>query len=149
MFKAVAAFSKPLAAASFFLVLSGAVRAPTVELCAQAAWVYVLTFVQAKQFLYQYDARQDAAAWATFTAEHRWALFGFGLPSWAATQYVHPLAGLLLLEAALGAPEGPETCGVAAVAGAAPPCAFEAGVADRLPESRLAAPLSAHLAGEL
>ena len=103
MFKAVAAFSKPLAAASFFLVLSGAVRAPTVELCAQAAWVYVLTFVQAKQFLYQYDARQDAAAWAQFTAEHRWALFGFGLPSWAATQYVHPLAGLLLLEANQGA----------------------------------------------
>jgi hypothetical protein len=103
MFEAVAAFSKPLAAASFFLVLSGAVRAPTVELCAQAAWVYVLTFVQAKQFLYQYDARQDADAWATFTAEHRWALFGFGLPSWAATQYVHPLAGLLLLEANQGA----------------------------------------------
>ncbi|KAK7230150.1 hypothetical protein SO694_0035902 [Aureococcus anophagefferens] len=103
MFKAVAAFSKPLAAASFFLVLSGAVRAPTIELCAQAAWVYVLTFVQAKQFLYQYDARQDAAAWAQFTAEHRWALFGFGLPSWAATQYVHPLAGLLLLEANQGA----------------------------------------------
>ncbi|KAH8097883.1 hypothetical protein JL720_802 [Aureococcus anophagefferens] len=79
---------------AFFAALDG--RAPALAAELRAA-------PTAKQFLYQYDARQDAAAWAQFTAEHRWALFGFGLPSWAATQYVHPLAGLLLLEANQGA----------------------------------------------
>ena len=34
-----------------------------------------------------------------FCADHRWALFGFGLPSWAVTHFGHPCLGLLLLDA--------------------------------------------------
>ena len=96
---AVAEFSRPLAALAALLVLTGCVKAPTVELCANAAWVYVLTFVQSKQFLFQFDARMSADRWAAFCADHRWALFGFGLPSWAVTHFGHPCLGLLLLDA--------------------------------------------------
>lgn len=121
---ALAEVSKPLAALAAFLVLSGRVQGhrissvsrsidfvgdefhpsvgcvsvPTVDFCAKVAWTYVLTFVQSKQCLAQFDARSSSADWAKFCTDNRWALFGFGLPSWMATEFVHPLAGILLLD---------------------------------------------------
>lgn len=70
-----------------------------------AASLYASCSYLTQQMLGHYSCRLSSKAWTSFKLQHRWQLFGFGLPVWVVMQF-HPLVAMTLLDLMQGAAAG-------------------------------------------
>jgi len=92
-----------VALVALVLLLTGELRSGSLSTVVRNGMVlYFSSMVLTQQLLAQYAQRQDLQSWTAFTAQHRWRIFGFGLPIWFLI-HRQPVVAVALLDVLHGA----------------------------------------------